>query len=204
VQDLPSKGLRVGLLDYRNDVSPFRVRVDLGDLDNEVTFRADRVYTPWAVQDVERWLLSDPALEPAIVVDRPRPSAVDASGRLRGRASARARTTGTAIELLYTVVDLGAETVIARFVGPAEQVAFNRGVLDAALAAFEADALLSESLPGASATTWTADRYLGAEAPTSHCHPGGSCSPAPASSAAVSRWRRASCRSRRPTISRCL
>ena len=165
LQDVPSKGVRVGLLEYRNDVSPFRVRVDLGDLNDEVTFRADRVYTPWAVQDVERWLLSDSALEPALVVERQRPSVVDGSGRLRGRALARHRTTGASIELLYTAVDVGAEVVIARFVGPAEQVAFNRSVLSTALRAFEADALLSGFIPSPSAITWTIDRYLGADAP---------------------------------------
>jgi hypothetical protein len=77
----------------------------------------------------------------------------------------RHRTTGAATELLYTVMDLGAESVVARFVGPAEQVAFNRGVLEAALSSFEADALLPGSSPNASALTWTSDRYLGSEAP---------------------------------------
>jgi hypothetical protein len=165
VQELPFKGMRVGLLEYRNDVATSRLRVDLGDLDNEVTFRADRVYTPWPVQDVERWLLSDPALEPALGVERTRRSTIDGAGRLRSRAMGRHRTTGAAMELLYSVVDLGAESVIARFVGPAEQVAFNRGVLEAALAAFEADALVTRPLPNASALTWTSDRYLGGDAP---------------------------------------
>jgi hypothetical protein len=157
--------MRVGLLEYRNDVSTSRLRADLGDLDNEVTFRADRVYTPWPVQDVERWLLSDPALEPALIVERTRRSVVDGAGPLQSRAMARDRTTGAAMELLYKVVDLGAESVIARFVGPAEQVAFNRGVLGNALATFEADALLSGSLPNPSAMTWTTDRYLGGDSP---------------------------------------
>ena len=165
VEELPFKGMRVRFLEYRNDVSTSRVRVDLGDLDNEVTFRVDRVYTPWAVQDVERWLLTDPTLEPSLAIERAQRSVVDGAGRLRSRAAGRHRTTGAAMELLYKVVDLGAESVVARFVGPAEQVAFNRGVLDAALAAFEADALLSTSSPNVSALTWTSDRYLGGQTP---------------------------------------
>jgi len=165
VQELPFKGMRVGLLEYRNDLSTSRLRVDLGDLDNEVTFRVDRVYTPWPVEDVERWLLRDPTLEPALALERAQRSVVDGAGRLRSRAMGRHRTTGAAMELLYKVVDLGAESVIARFVGPAEQIAFNRGVLEAALSAFEADPLLSPSFPGASTLTWTSDRYLGSEAP---------------------------------------
>jgi hypothetical protein len=165
VQELPSKGIRVGLLEYRNDVSPFRVRVDLGDVDNEVSFRIDRMHTPWTVQDVERWLLTDTVLEPAYAVEGARPSIVDNTGRLRGRAPARYRTTGAASELMYTVVDLGAEVVIARFVGPAEPMAFNRRALYTALSALEADPLLAGSLPAASDMTWTADRYLGADAP---------------------------------------
>lgn len=165
LQDLPPKGVRVGLLEWRSDVSPSRTRVDLGDVENEVTFRADRVYTPWTVQEVERWLINDPALEPALVIERPRQSAVDGSGRLRGRAVGRHRTTGGTVELLYAIVDLGAEKVIARFVGPAEQVAFNRSVLDATLAAFDADSLLSDSSSNTSGMTWTADQSLGPDAP---------------------------------------
>jgi S1-C subfamily serine protease len=165
VQDLPPKGVRVGLLEWRNDTSPFRVRVDLGDAGNEATFRADRIYSPWTVQQVEQWLLNEPALEPAVVIERRRQSVVDRSGRLRGRATGRYRTTGVAMELLYTIVDLGAEKVIARFVGPAEQVAFNRSVLDNALSALEVEALLSGTLPGPSALTWTAGQFLGSDAP---------------------------------------
>jgi hypothetical protein len=139
--------------------------VDLGDADNEVSFRADRVYTPWTMLEVERWLINEPALEPALVIERPRQSAIDASGRLRGRATARHRNTGGTVELLYAIVDIGEEKVIARFVGPAEQVAFNRSVLDAALAAFDADALLSNSVPNLSSMTWTAGQFLGSDAP---------------------------------------
>lgn len=165
VEELPFKGMRVRLLEYRNDLSTSRVRVDLGDLDNEVTFRVDRLYTPWALQDVERWLLTDPALEPSVAIERAQRSAADGAGRLRSRATGRHRTTGAPMELLYKVVDLGAESVVARFVGPAEQIAFNRGVLQAALAAFEADALLSASSPNVSALTWISDRYLGEQTP---------------------------------------
>jgi hypothetical protein len=111
-------------------------------------------------------LLSEPALEPAIVVERPRQTTVDPGGRLRGRASGRHRTTGGAIELLYMVVDLGAETVIARFVGPAEQVAFNRGVLQAALRSMEVEALISGSLPDVTALTWETGQFLDPDGPS--------------------------------------
>jgi hypothetical protein len=165
LQELPPKGIRAGLLEYRSDVSPFRVRVDLGDVENEVSFRVDRVYTPWSVRDVERWLLSDTALEPAVAIERPRPSLVDGSGRLRGRASGRHRVTAAAIEMVYMVVDLGAEAVIARFAGPAEQMAFNASVLNTALGALEADALLSASPRPPLPVAWSTDRYLGDDGP---------------------------------------
>ena len=57
------------------------------------------------------------------------------------------------------IVDLGVEKMITCFIGPAEQVAFNRSVLDAALAAFDAETLLSGPLPDVSAMTWTADAF---------------------------------------------
>ena len=165
LQDLPPKGVRVGLLEWRNDTSPFRVRVDLGDVGDETTFHADRIYSPWTVQQVEQWLLNERALEPAVVIERRRQSVGDGARRLRGRAAGSHRTSGNAIELLYTIVNLGAEKVIARFVGPADQVAFNRSVLDNALSSLEAEPLLSGTSPGPSALTWTAGQFLGPDAP---------------------------------------
>ena len=48
---------------------------------------------------------------------------------------------------------------------PGQARTFPLADLEAALTAFEADALLSASSPDPSALTWTSDRYLGSEAP---------------------------------------
>jgi hypothetical protein len=165
VEDLPSKGMRVMMLEGRSDLSPSRVSVDLRGGDNEVDFRVDRVYSAWNAQELQRWLLDERGLEPAFSVQRQRASAVDASGRLHGRAVGRDGATGQAIELVYTIVDLGMEKLIARFIGATEQIAFNRSVVDDALAAFEATALLSGSSPSIPAVSWTAGPFLSPDAP---------------------------------------
>jgi len=164
IEELPSKAMRVAMIEGRTDVSPTRVIVDLGGADREIAFRADRLYTPWTVQELQRWLLYEQGLEPAFALQSQRGSSLDA-GRLHGRATGRDRSTGQAVELLYTIVDLGMEKVIARFLGPAEQVAFNRSVLDAALASFDAEALLAGSPPDVSSIAWTGGPFVSEDAP---------------------------------------
>ena len=58
VQTLEGKGLRLRLPEGRQDVSRARVRVDVGGNPNDVTFRIDRVATPWSLEQVERALLT--------------------------------------------------------------------------------------------------------------------------------------------------
>ena len=165
IEELLSKGVRVAMLEGRNDLSPSRVSVDLRGTDNDVSFRVDRVYSTWNAQELQRWLLDERGLEPAFSFERQRQSTVDASGRLHGRASGRDGSTGQAVELVYTIVDLGMEKLIARFIGATEQIAFNRSVVDGALAAFDATALLSGSSPSVPAISWTVGPFLSPDAP---------------------------------------
>ena len=47
--------------------------------------------------------------------------------------------------MAYALIDLGRERMVARFVGPAEQLAFNESVLRESLASLEADRWWSAS-----------------------------------------------------------
>jgi hypothetical protein len=54
-----------------------------------------------------------------------------------------AASAGPATEIGYAILDVGKERVVAAYVGPTDQVAFNRSILDGWLTSIEADALLT-------------------------------------------------------------
>jgi len=141
VETFASKGLRARLLEGRADISPFRARLDLGGADDDVTFRIDRLFTPWTLQAIEQWLLNG-GLDSDVVIERRKPSRVDRARRVRGGATGRSRDTPDPVEVEYLIADVGSEKIVARVVGPAEQVAFNRSIVAAALSAIEAEPLL--------------------------------------------------------------
>jgi hypothetical protein len=58
--------------------------------------------------------------------------------------------------MAYVLADLGREKVIARFVGTAEQVAFNEGVLHDSLASLEAERRLAGEVDGVERLEWYA------------------------------------------------
>lgn len=58
---------------------------------------------------------------------------------LVGRASGTAADSGAAVRLVYGVLDLGGEKLVARFVGPIEQIALNESVLHDTLLSLEAE-----------------------------------------------------------------
>src|SRR5207244_9887152 len=66
----------------------------------------------------------------------------------------------------YAVVDLGKEKIAARYVGPADQVAFNRAVFRASVETLEADPLLSAEIAVAPAESFEPVPLPEPEAPT--------------------------------------
>ena len=58
--------------------------------------------------------------------------------------------------MAYALVDLGREKLVARFVGPAEQVAFNESVLRESLTSIEAARLLVGQLDAVDKLEWQA------------------------------------------------
>jgi hypothetical protein len=145
------KALAVELPEGFSDGSPARVLVDAPAL-GDVAFQAFRWESPWPASGIEEALLGGqaipgfvpetatpgarPALEPrppGAVVGRPASllgsgSGVDASGR-------RFR-----VEL--AIVDLGREKLVARYLGPADAVAFNLGLIRRSLRSLSAAPLL--------------------------------------------------------------
>ncbi len=150
------KQLAVDLPDGYLDRSLARVSAEAGEV-GEIDFRVDRWETPWRAAGLEEALLGGEAVRgfvPAAAAPGPRVA--------RERRAAEGAGLGKAASLIgsgvgtdalggrfrveYAVVDLGGEKVVARYLGPADAVAFNLGLLRRSLQSLSAGPLLF-SLP---------------------------------------------------------
>ena len=143
LQSLDWKRLRFRAPEAFDDSSPSRVRVEWAP-PQEVSLLVQRVASPLTLTEIEERLRAGR--------DFPRFGAIaeaeSHARRLGGRPAlvggGRGATTGgPATEVGYAVLDVGKEKVVAAYVGPANQVAFNRSVLDGWLTSIEADPLLT-------------------------------------------------------------
>ena len=149
------KGIAVELPEGFGDRSPARVVADAGEL-GEVAFHAFRWESPWPVSGLEEALLGGaavPGFVPAPAVPGARVTAPQrrAEASLAGRpASLIGSGTGTdalgrRFRVEFAIVDLGREKVVARYLGPADAVAFNLGVIRRSLRSLSATPLLGGS-----------------------------------------------------------
>ncbi len=155
-QALEGKGLRLRLPEGRRDRLAARLRVDIGGGTQDVWFRIDRVHSAWSLEQVEDALLSRQAFEPFSPT-------TPASRRHRTDRVLRGHVGGTVaaggvrlpVEMEYVLADLGRETLVGRYLGPAEQVAFNEATLRASLSSLEVEALLTAELARVPETRWS-------------------------------------------------
>ena len=155
---LEGKGLRVPLLVGTADGSPMRARVDAGSASPDgIALRIDRVLSAWTAARVAEALVSGRTFESFSPSSSAGPRAAEGSGGrvLLGRATGAADD-GTAARMEYVVIDAGAEKVVARFVGPPHQVAYNASVLRTALRQIEAVPLRAASRALRGPLTWGA------------------------------------------------
>jgi S1-C subfamily serine protease len=139
------KGLRVEMPDGFQDGSPSRLRVATGEVGDGITFRLDRVATPWDRDTLEQAVLGGKALAgfvpaPAASVrqfDRGRPA------RRVGTATGTLPDGGAPFRVEYAVLDVRGEKVVARYVGPPDALAFNLGLVRRSLETLEAGRLLT-------------------------------------------------------------
>lgn len=146
------------------DASPSRLQVDTAGAADEVTLRIDRVLSPWSLRQLEQALLPGSAFERFVSrEDLPR----DASGRPRLRGHARGYGGGSRDPMVmeYTLLDLGPEKLIARYLGPADAVAASRSVLRASLASLEGRPLLRPEADRPGDDAWVAADLGGAAPP---------------------------------------
>jgi S1-C subfamily serine protease len=149
-QRLDHKGMGLRLVDGLADASPFRSRVENDARPGDVTLRIDRVLSPWSLKQLEQALVASHAFERAALSPPPG----NGSSRAGNTSLVSGHAIGTAIDdeseirMEYAVLDLGAEKLVARYVGPAEQVAFNQSVLRDSLASLDGRRLaLADSNP---------------------------------------------------------
>lgn len=155
-QRFDAKGVALRLPDGMSDASPFWSRVETDTSPTEITMRLDRVMSPWTLSRLEQELLGTETFERmSSGSHESRTTRVDEATALVGRSSGSAKN-GAEMAMAYVLADLGREKTVARFVGTAEQIAFNEGVLRDSLASLETERLLAGELDAVERLEWHA------------------------------------------------
>jgi S1-C subfamily serine protease len=158
------KKLRVEMPDGFQDGSPSRLRVATGETGDGISFRVDRAATPWDRGTLEEAMLGGKAL-PGFV---PAPAA-SVRPLDRGRPARRVGTaTGTLpdgerFRVEYALLDVRGESVVARYLGPPDALAFNLGLLRRSLERLEAGRLLTAEVSRPLSPAFEAMALPGAE-----------------------------------------
>ena len=146
------KRVAIELPDGYSDQSTSRVLADAGEV-GEIGFRAYRLATEWSVAAVEEAILGGrevPGFVPAPAGRRQTPGRRRAVALERGSppgvigSAAGAEDSGLSFRVEYAIVDRGHEKVVARYLGPADAVAFNLGLIRRSLLSLEAGQMLYE------------------------------------------------------------
>jgi V8-like Glu-specific endopeptidase len=158
------KGLRIELPDGFSDTSPTRLFVDTGVAGGGVSIQVARVATPWSLDLLEQALLQGQAwrgFAPGPVTG-PRRSE-RRSGRLLGSIRGEKKD-GTPFRVDYAVMELGTEKIVARVLGPPDELAFNLSLVRRSLETLDATPLLTDEVHAPLKAAFEAAPYPGAAA----------------------------------------
>jgi hypothetical protein len=157
-QSVFGKGVRLPLPDGFSDVSPFRSHIGTDPAAGDIALRIDRVFSPLALQQLEQTLTATTAFEPVTFATSERDVTPLPEGiRMVLSRSAGATADGRQdVRMWSAVLDLGAEKLVARYVGSADAMAFNESIVRASLAGLTGDRLLTEELTSTEALRWSA------------------------------------------------
>lgn len=153
------KGIAIDLPDGYSDQSTSRILAEGGEV-GEIGFRAYRLATRWTVAALQEVILGGqgvPGFVPAPATGgrRQTPGRRAAVALVPGNPpSVIASATGTdasgrPFRAEYSIVDHGKEKVVARYLGPADAVAFNLGSIRRSLGSLEAAPILLDVSPRA-------------------------------------------------------
>jgi S1-C subfamily serine protease len=156
MQQLDTKGVALRLPEGMSDSSPYRARVETDSSSTDIAMRLDRVVSSWTLNRLEQELLETRTFEQVSDASHEsRTTRVGGAATLLGRAAGSSRS-GAEIGMAYAVIDLGQEKILARFVGPAELLVFNEGVLRDSLTSLEAARLRVGELEAVEKLEWHA------------------------------------------------
>jgi S1-C subfamily serine protease len=156
-QSIDAKGIGLRLPEGLNDVSPFRPHLETDARPNDIALRIDRVLSPWNPKQIEQTLIGTHAFE-ALSMTAREGRVVPRSGDpplLLGGALGNADDTSQEIRMDYAVLDLGSQKLVARYVGPAEGMAFNESVLRESLASLQGQRFIGRELVPAATLEWS-------------------------------------------------
>jgi hypothetical protein len=156
------KRVSLEMPDGFEDTSLTRLLVDTGEAGAGLGLRLLRVATPWDLPKLEQALLSGPAW-PGFAPGAA--SGESSAGRDRSVRSARGEgPEGTPFRVDYALLDLGAEKVIARYLGPPDAVAFNLSLVRRSLGSLDAQPLLTAEVKGPLRASFEPASWPGGEA----------------------------------------
>jgi S1-C subfamily serine protease len=161
VHTLEWKGLRLEMPDGFEDTSPTRLFADAGEGAEDVSLQVVRLATPWELSRLEEALLQGQiwrGFAPGPAGKRRQPK----RGRstVLGSAEGEGRQ-GNPFRVEYALADLGPEKVVARYLGPPDELAFNLSLVRGLLETLEAAPLLTDEVDAALRVALEAVPYPG-------------------------------------------
>jgi S1-C subfamily serine protease len=158
------KKLRIELPDGFEDTSPARLFVDTGAGAGGVSVQVARLATPWDLDVLDQALLQGQVWRGFAPGPVTGPRRVDRrSGRLLDSIRGEKKD-GTPFRVDYTLLDLGAEKVVGRVVGPPDELAFNLSLVRRALETLDATPLLIDEVDAPLKAAFEPAPYPGAAA----------------------------------------
>jgi hypothetical protein len=158
------KRVSLEMPDGFEDTSPTRLLVDTGEAGEGVGLRLLRVATPWELPELEQALLGGPAW-PGFAPAAASAERGSASGHGRSVASARGEGPGgRPFRVDYALLDLGAEKVVARYLGAPDAIAFNLSLIQSSLESLEAQPLMTDEVEAPLQAAFEAVAYPGGAA----------------------------------------
>ena len=157
-QRIEAKRLGLRLLEGTADTSPFMLHVEGDARPNDVALRIDRVVSPWTSRQLEQSLVGSDGFERASMTTQAAPVSTrsDNASLLIGRATGTSADGRSEIAMDYAILDLGAEKLVARYIGPLEQMAFNASVFRESLASLDGQPFLPPEGGSAQGVNWGA------------------------------------------------
>jgi S1-C subfamily serine protease len=158
LQTLEGKGVALRLPFGVADTSPLRARVESDAAASSVVLRIDRALSPWTAKQVEATLIGTPAFE-RVSVEASDSQVSPRTGRsslLIGRATGTAAGDARPAGIHYGILELNSEKLVARYVGPAEHLAYNEHVLRESLLSLDGQRLAVGGVQELQKLDWSA------------------------------------------------